>query len=252
MRRLSGVRAATLVLLLLMTLPLGVRAALAAGPGGVAPVPTASTPVAKATTPPSAALTGGAGEPAVGPAPVFAGSPYPMSPGGWVFPLYPLSRVAPASWWSLDQGVDLGGSANQCGSHLRELAVASGTIVHEGLEVFGQWAPVLLVESGPYAGRYIYYGHASPDLVAVGTHVSPGQPIADVGCGEVGLSSAPHLEIGILPPGASNPEDMPNFGQTSHVTLTALKSAYKAAQSAHKASKSTGKRASSGRARTSR
>jgi murein DD-endopeptidase MepM/ murein hydrolase activator NlpD len=170
-----------------------------------------------------------------------------MSAKGWVFPLYPLSRVAARSWWSLDQGVDLGGSADQCGRHLVELAVTGGTIVHEGLEGFGGASPVLRVDSGPDTGRYIYYGHASPVLEPVGTHVSAGQPIAEVGCGAVGVSSAPHLEIGMLPLGATNPEDLPAVGQTSHETLSDLNSAYRAAISAHKARKTAAARAKKGR-----
>jgi murein DD-endopeptidase MepM/ murein hydrolase activator NlpD len=202
-------------------------------------MPTTSTAPQSATEP----APGSGAPPATPPAPVFAGSPYPVGTRGWVFPLYPLARVASKSWWSLDAGVDLGGNANQCGSRLRELAVASGTIVHEGLDGFGSAAPVLRVDSGPDKGRYIYYGHASPALVPVGTHVSAGQPIAYVGCGAVGISSAPHLEIGILPVGAKNPEEIPSVGETSHEALVNLKSAYSAAFSADQARRAAAARA---------
>jgi murein DD-endopeptidase MepM/ murein hydrolase activator NlpD len=166
-----------------------------------------------------------------------------------VFPLYPLSRVARTTAWSLDQGVDLGGSANQCGSRLIELAVGSGTIVREGLEGFGEAAPVLRLNSGPDSGRYVYYGHAAPALLPVGTHVSAGQPIAQVGCGVVGISYAPHLEIGIFSPDASSPEDLPSVGETSHETMSNLLSAYKAAVAADKARKAAAARAAQARKR---
>jgi murein DD-endopeptidase MepM/ murein hydrolase activator NlpD len=234
---------------LAVTLGGGAQDADATSSGGT-PVsaPTPTTPSA----PPSAGApatggatttdaTGGTGQAPAPSAPPFAGSPYPLAANGWVFPLYPLMRVAPTRSWTLDQGVDLGGNANQCGAHLEELAVASGTIVDEGLGGFGRWAPALLVEGGPDAGRYIYYGHASPDLVPVGAHVSAGQPIADVGCGIVGLSSAPHLELGMLPSGASNPLEMPAFGETSHESLANLKVAYSTALAAYRASQATRK-----------
>lgn len=190
------------------------------------------TPASPASPSPTGGSTPTPIQPPVLPAPRLSGSPYPVGASGWVFPLYPLAHVAARSWWSLDQGVDLGGNANQCGPHLIELAVANGTIVHEGLDGFGAAAPVLLVEGGPDSGRYVYYGHASTDLVPVGARVSAGQRIAAVGCGSVGISSAPHLEIGLLPSGAKSPLNMPSSGETSHEVLANLTSAYAAASAA--------------------
>jgi murein DD-endopeptidase MepM/ murein hydrolase activator NlpD len=198
---------------------------------------------------PSPAPTSGTGGASTAPAPVSTASPYPAGPSGWVFPLYPLSRVAHTGGWSLDQGVDLAGAANQCGTRLIELAVGSGTIVREGLEGFGDAAPVLRLNSGPNSGRYVYYGHASPALLPVGAHVSAGQPIAEVGCGTVGISYAPHLEIGMLSAAASGPEDLPAVGETSHETMGNLVSAYKAAMAADKARKAAAAQARRSRTR---
>jgi murein DD-endopeptidase MepM/ murein hydrolase activator NlpD len=207
--------------------------ALAVDPGGTGMVPTVPfTPAAPSPSLPAGGIaTGGTTPtgPSSSPVQVFARSPYPPSAHGWVFPLYPLSRTAPRSWWSLDQGVDVGGNANQCGTRLLELAVTSGTIVHQGLGGFGSAAPVLRVDSGPDRGRFVYYGHAAPALVPVGAHVGAGQPIAEVGCGTVGISSAPHLEIGMEPVGATNPEELPASGETSHETLANIRDALHAA-----------------------
>jgi murein DD-endopeptidase MepM/ murein hydrolase activator NlpD len=136
------------------------------------------------------------------PAPAPAGN----GNGSFVFPL-PKSAASSPSSWSLDDGVDIAAPG-----HTPLYAVGAGTIVLHGIGGFGSWAPVLHLDSG----RYVYYGHAGPgNSVSVGTHVSAGAVIGEVGAGIVGISTGPHLEIGFASSGGSpvGPSSAPEMMQ---------------------------------------
>ncbi len=99
---------------------------------------------------------------------------------------------------TVDQGVDYSAPG---GTPL--YAMGPGTIIREGMSGFGPNTPVLEITAGPLAGRTVYYGHAGPDRVPVGAHVTAGEQISSVGDGIVGISTSPHLEVGFYPPGGS-------------------------------------------------
>jgi murein DD-endopeptidase MepM/ murein hydrolase activator NlpD len=118
-------------------------------------------------------------------------APAPSSGGGFTFPL-PTSAASPPSTWSLDDGVDISAPGGT-----PEYAVCSGTVVLHGIGGFGPSAPVIHCDSSVSGYDYVYYGHAGPgNWTPVGAHVSQGQVISQVGYGDVGISSGPHLEIG--------------------------------------------------------
>ncbi len=115
----------------------------------------------------------------------------PASAGGFTFPL-PKGSVVPPADWSPDDGVDMAAPGGT-----PEYAVCSGTIVLHGIGGFGPWAPVIHCDSPLDGYSYVYYGHAGPaNQLPVGTHVSAGQVMSEVGPGIVGISTGPHIEIG--------------------------------------------------------
>jgi len=124
------------------------------------------------------------------------------------FPIQPVSLVVPPTQWTTDQGDDVATIGGACYPQAKEVALGGGQIVREGIDGFGDWAPVEHVTSGPLSGVYVYYGHAKPDAprINVGTHVVTGQVISYVGCGDVGISTGPHVEAGFtFPDGAPGP-----------------------------------------------
>jgi murein DD-endopeptidase MepM/ murein hydrolase activator NlpD len=143
---------------------------------------------ARALTPTAPSGSSGSGSSSGSPAP----APAPGgSSGGFTFPL-PTSAASPPGTWSLDDGVDISAPGGT-----PEYAVCSGTIVQHGIGGFGPSAPVIHCDGSLSGYDYVYYGHAGPgNWVPVGAHVSQGQAISEVGYGDVGISTGPHLEIG--------------------------------------------------------
>jgi len=137
----------------------------------------------------------------------------PPKPPAFVFPFGVPSRASSSGSWTQDQGVDLAYAGYACGSAAPLVAIGNGVVVQEGISGFGDTAPVLRMTSGVFAGRYVYYGHTGRVFVHVGQAVTAGEKIAEVGCGSVGYSSAPHLEIGVGVPGG--PTCCPAMHQTS-------------------------------------
>jgi hypothetical protein len=138
----------------------------------------------------------------------------------FVFPLKNKSAVQPVSEWTQDQGVDLAAAGHACGSNALLVAVSNGVVIQEGISGFGPTAPVIRMTSGPFAGRNVYYGHTGRVYVPVGAHVTAGQVIAQIGCGDVGYSQTPHLEIGVGVVGG--PPCCPGFNQTSDLMYRQL------------------------------
>jgi murein DD-endopeptidase MepM/ murein hydrolase activator NlpD len=161
---------------------------------------------------------------AAAPAPTTSGSAGgpPTAPvtrssaGGFTFPM-PKGDVSPPSTWTLDEGVDISAPGGT-----PELAVCSGTIVLHGIGGFGPSAPVLHCDSPLDGYDYVYYGHAGPgSWTPVGTHVSQGQVISQVGYGIVGISSGPHLEIGF-----ADSSGAPIGPSTAPTMMSLLQAAY--------------------------
>ncbi len=153
----------------------------------------------------------------------------PASTGGFVFPFANPRQAEPVGNWTLDQGVDVFANGNACGASAILVAVGDGVVIQEGISGFGPTAPVIRMTSGPFRGRNVYYGHTGHVYVPVGAQVRAGQRLAQIGCGSVGYSSGPHLEIGVGEPGG--PPCCPGFGQTSGSMLSQLKASLRAALS---------------------
>lgn len=141
-----------------------------------------------------------------------------MSTAALVFP-FPKGTAYNAG--ALDQGWDISAPA-----HTPELAVESGVVSYRSMSGFGDHVPILRGDSG----RTYYYGHAGPGgEVTPGTRVKAGQQIGEVGAGIVGISTGPHLEIGV-----ATASGAPAGAQTAAGLKAALSSGAKVSQTHHR------------------
>jgi hypothetical protein len=129
-----------------------------------------------------------------------------------------LSAVSRASGYALpldarymrtlgrtDDGVDIESAPD--GAAVYSITPGTVTAVASDPSGFGPDYPVILVTSGPLAGRCIYYGHVAASLVQVGEHVLAGQPIAIMGhTGDAASLGHGHIEIGFSD-GSGDPLD---------------------------------------------
>jgi murein DD-endopeptidase MepM/ murein hydrolase activator NlpD len=153
-----------------------------------------------------------------------ARAPGPASAEAFVFPYQDKKIVVPKGRWAMSQGVDIATVGGACGDQAVVVATDPGKVVREGVNALGPDTPVIQVTGGPRAGRSIYYGSTKGNLVPVGAQVQAGQPITHVGCGPIGMSSTPHLEIGMSLPGG--PTCCPGVRQTSPELYNLLAAAY--------------------------
>jgi murein DD-endopeptidase MepM/ murein hydrolase activator NlpD len=137
--------------------------------------------------------------------------------GGFEFPM-PKGDVAPPSTWTLGDGVGIAAPGGT-----PELAVCAGTIVQHGIGGSGPSAPVIHCDHPLGGYDDVYYGHAgSGDWTPIGTHVSRGEVITEVGYGIVGMSSGPHLEIGFADAGGT-----PVGPSSAPAMMSLLRAAYR-------------------------
>jgi murein DD-endopeptidase MepM/ murein hydrolase activator NlpD len=208
------------------------RAALASASSGQTTPSTGSTGTPSDTT---GSTSAGGTNPGTTKPPVL-GVPAMDAATGWVFPIKQVGGMLSPSSWSLDQGVDLGGTSSFCGTKATLVAVDDAVVVGIGISGFGPKSPILRLARGPLKGRYVYYGHSQPTIVKKGDFVHRGQAISSIGCGIVGISSAPHLEIGIYSRGSTY--CCPGNGETSPGLLSVLKRMWPKAIQASRARRS--------------